>query len=152
MAEEPIKIPRRMQPRNFLLDVSGYVNNQWAARLEEGDTVEEALTSDFWSHIDKVKVRPQDQITLYTHDGQRRVALFVRAVSKTYLKVGVLSDVDFNPKVAAAADETLVPKWNVGKRKYEVVSTATKQVIQSDFPLKEDALAWIAQHKKAMAA
>lgn len=145
-------VQRKLRPGNFRLDLSGYVNNQWSAVLDEADAVEDALGSDFWFHVDKTKINQGDTIVVFTHDRQRRVVLYVRAVTKAVIKLGVMSDNDFNPKGRSVDDDALLIKWNVGKRRYEVLSESTKSVLQSDFLVKEDATAWIAQHKKAMAA
>lgn len=145
-------VQRKLRPGSFKLDFSGFVNSQWSATLDELDTVEDALVSDFWFHVDKAKINARDTIVVYSYDGQRRVVLYVRAVTKAIIKLAVMSDHDFSPKGKSAVDDSLDVKWNVGKRRFEVLSKATKQVLQSDFLVKEDALTWLAEHKKAMAA
>jgi hypothetical protein len=160
MSEPTTVASRKIMERDFSADGS-YRYARASLTLPLGWTLEDALRPEFWSHVAKkfsadpaarsgpgpgsiIEVRNVEN-TLYAE-------LFVRAVRERDVMVEVLSDAngrqrlfEFGPKTSET--EQFEIRWNVGKRGYDVLRKSDRQVVGSaeKFPLKEQALAWVAE-------
>ena len=145
---------KKLLPRDLKVLAGGFAMTIWTADLDESMTLDDTAKPEFWAHVadklnrgDEVKIRAYDKAPLGT--------LFVRATGQGWAKVGIMER--WAAPDAALKEPEGSPyeaKWNVGRRGYDVVRKSDRQVIQpgDKFPLREDALAWIAEHLKAMAA
>jgi hypothetical protein len=130
--------------------VAAYAHNRWAATLEFGVALEEALKPEFWAHVAK-RFKPGDIVEVRADDGSFYADLYVRAVGAVFAKVEVLFAKELGAGLAADTDKLDV-KWNVGKRCFSVVRKSDNSVVREGFQIKEDAIAWMNDHNKQMAA
>jgi hypothetical protein len=130
--------------------VAAHANNRWAATLEYGVAFEEAFKPEFWAHTAK-RLRPGDIIEVRAEDGSFYAELYVRAVGALFAKVEALFAKELGAGISAEADKLDV-KWNVGKRCFAVIRRSDNTVIRDGFQIKEDAIAWMNDHNKQMAA
>lgn len=147
--------PTKRTPRILAKDfgLAEYKNRRWSAVLEEGFTLVDALKPEFWAHISTqtgfvagaiIELR-NDQHTLYAE-------LYVRDTKPGWAKVALLNAIELETVADLPQSAALQPKWNIGTKSFDVIRTADKQVISSGHKLKEDAVAWIENHNRAMAA
>lgn len=140
------------------LHALGFSHNRWQASLTEGQTIDDALTPQFWRHqaetiLGHDKVKPgglMDIIELRKPDTMDFWELLVVGVGPGLIRVRVIKEATTAPIVL---DETgpLRPRWNVGKQSHDVVRS-DGQVMASGFQTKAAAAAWIEDHIKKMAA
>lgn len=155
---EPIRSPRKLLPVNLCAD--GFGNRRWQAYLPDGYTLEDALRPQFWAHVaNQMKSAPGERkgvgdiIEIRNFDHSAYAELYVRGVGDNEVFVAVMVDRAVAPEIKQES-AALDVRWNVGKRGYDIVRVGDKAVVQdgAKFPLREQAVAWIAQHAKAMAA
>lgn len=151
----PLK--RRLMERQAA--VSTFKYNTWAVDLDEGQTLDDVLDSHFWAAIaDKImgqdKTNPRgwgDLIQIRKRDTEQFLEVMVVSVGKGFVKVVPLRA--YEPKdVSEPENSPLETRWNPGKKCREVVRKSDKMLMASNFQTKEEAVAWIADHVKAMAA
>lgn len=138
------------------------VSGSWVVVLPEGYTVEDALQPAFWANVARLLERRFHYFIDILNDEHSLYArLYVRAVQENQLIVSQIGKTQtFGPDTETFGPSpinkggALAAKWNVGKRGYDVVRVADGQIVQdgSKFGVKEQALAWIDNHMKAMAA
>jgi hypothetical protein len=135
----------------------GFGNNTWQAKLEEGQTLGDAMQPNFWADhaelflgqdkkgglLDKIEVR-QLATGLYAE-------LLITEIGRGYVKVKLIKDSPPD-SVAVPADSPLTTKWNVSKLSHDVIRASDRTVMATGFQSKAAAAAWIAEHLKAMAA
>lgn len=128
-------------------------SGHWVLRLPEGHTVEDTLQPSYWANVARqFNGNFENFIRVVNFQRTIRYDLYVRAVQENQLIVSLDGEVrTFGPK-ATIADSKLRPKWNVGKRGWDVVNEEG-MVVQdgSKFGVEEQAQAWIAEQKKLAA-
>lgn len=156
-APTPIKSTPHAVDRNF--GVESFKFNRWSCELDETQTLEDALNPSFWSgQVEKImghnKTNPRgrgDIIALRQISTGLYVELLVLEVGTGFIKVEPIRE--FQPKDVTISDTSpLTTRWNVGKRKHEVVRKVDNQVMAADFQTKQSAADWIADHMKKLAA
>lgn len=147
----------KMLVKNF--GVASFRYNRWAADLEEGQTLEDAMHPEFWAHqADGVmghdKTNPKgvgDIIEVRKPDISLFAELLIVEIGKGYIRTELLRE--RAPASVEVADESpLGTKWNVGKRQHEVVRKSDNEVLKSGFQTKQAAVDWIEKHTMAVAA
>jgi len=127
----------------------------WSLILPEGHTVEDTLRPAYWSSIARFfDGKFHNFIDVLNDEHSLYARLYVRAVQENQMIVTQIGETQIFGPVAVEIDSALEPRWNVGKRGYDIVRKADGMVIQdgSKFGVKEQALAWIADHVKKLAA
>lgn len=155
-APEP-KVQQKMLDRNF--GVASFKYNRWSADLEEHQTIEDALTPQFWaSQSEKImghnRASPKgrgDIIELRKPSTSLYVELLVTEVGTGYIKVAAIRQ-HLPEAIALPENLPFEVRWNKAKKGHEVVRKADKLVMAAGpFQTPEAAAAWIADHMKAMA-
>lgn len=151
--------PSRILTRDF--DAAQFRFNEWSAVLSENQTIEDALDPTFWADVvDKVmghdKSKPRglmDIIKVRKPDTMQYVELMITGIGKGFIRV-VKSEREFKAAEgpAISQDSPLSPRWNVGRRSYDVIRKADGAVMHSGFQTKGAANEWIADHIQKMAA
>ena len=127
----------------------------WVVVLPEGYPFEDCLRSAFWAHVARYFDRRAHYfITVLNDEHSFYARLYVRAVQENQLIVDIVDPPKIFGPQATEKVGALIPKWNVGKRGYDVVRASDGQVVQdgSRFGVKEQALAWINDHLAKIAA
>jgi hypothetical protein len=150
-------IKPRLTDRNF--GVSSFKFNRWSAVLEGEQTIDDALRPDFWANlVEKIagfdKANPKgrgDIIEVRNLETGLYAELIVRAIGQGFVKVDVLRAQE--PDTAELAENSpLTTKWNPGKKLHQVIRASDRTVMHPGFQTKEDAVAWITDHMKQLAA
>lgn len=153
----PTPISKRMTDKSF--GVASFKYNRYSADLDETQTIEDALDENFWAHVaDKImgqdKANPRgigDIIEIRKRDTAFYAEVIIVGIGKGFVKVHPLRA--YAPADVAEADNSpLTTRWNPGRRCHEVIRKADKTFMHGGFQTKADAVAWIADHVKAMAA
>lgn len=151
----PIK--RRLLDSEFA--VASFRFNRWSAVLREDQTLDDAMSPVFWTNVapkimghDAVNPRGLlDIIEVRKPDTGAYYELIITEIGNGFVKVSPVKA--YEPaSVALPEDSPLSTKWNVGKRCHDVIRKADNAVMRSGFQTKAGAMAWIADHLKAMAA
>lgn len=158
MADTAVKdVPRapRVISQNF--GVSEFKRNRWFYELTEAQQPSDLERPEFWSDVvdhirghDKTK-GVGDRIEFDKPDTGWAGTARINAIGQGFMKIGLFEQ--YHPAVVDVAENSpLLTKWNVGKRCHEVIRASSKDVVASNFQTKPDAVAWITNHLKDMAA
>lgn len=151
----PTPVRHRALDKDFRLDLSGFVFNQWAYILGEQHTLADALDPVFWAdQVDKImghdKSRGRgDTINVWKPSTGESALLRIIEINVGFVRT-VLMQSASPPQVEIAADSPLDTRWNVGSRTHEVIRKADRQILQGGFQTKAKAAEWIADHLAKM--
>ncbi len=148
--------PKKLHQKYFQRTEFAYA--RMSATLPVDVTFEDCLNPEFWVNIAHLlQVTPvtgePDRsgaiIEVRTADHAFYAELYVRAVHDQGLIVSVLREPKyFTPEENAAPGFNT--RWNVGKRRHEVIRKSDNKIVAGDFKIKEDALQWINETIAAM--
>ena len=124
--------------------------NLWRFILPEGDTLADALETDYWVHI-LPRLNVLDQIEINPDDGSFYAVLQVRSLSFGQVATAVISFSDFDEvaisPVRSEASEYLIEfkgpfdKW--------VVISPTGELLAEKLDTRPAAAGWLSDHLKA---
>ena len=118
---------------------------------EDGTKIEDILREEYWSMV-AYKFKPCDIIEVHSEDGSYFAELYVRAVGKNWVKVALLRKVELEPAQKAMDAPEYEATWKGPHRKFSAIRTSDNQIIQDGFDSREQAIDYIKNHMKAMAA
>lgn len=119
---------------------------------EFGVSLDDTLKPDYWTHVAK-SLRVGHRIEMMAADGSWWAMLLVRAVGRHEAVVQALQHVELGEPVSVEiADSAYEIKWRGPARKYGIVRKSDGEVIREDIPVKEQAVQWLQNHMKSMAA
>ena len=149
---EVSRLPRKFDPKNFNADHSGLKSTIWTHDLDEHESFQDCLDYNNYSRVMASRTPQQgDFVIARNHDRSNVVQHLVLATDKAWLKLRPFLEC-VRPDVIVPETSSLSVKWNVGKRKYDVIRKSDNAVLHAGFSLKEDAVKWIDEHTKLMAA
>lgn len=96
-----------------------------------------------WVHI-LADITRGDEIKAWKEDTGEYAKFIVLEAGKGHIKLGKIEA--FVPEEVSVPDGGFEPKWNVGKRAFDVRRTADGYVMSSGFQTKASAVAWITDH------
>lgn len=144
---KPVLKPKFSQ-RDF--GVSSFKRNEWHLTLQEAQTMDDVSNPRLWSDILGKQARG-DTVEAFKPDTSEYAKFVVVEVGTSFIRLGKIEG--FTPVAVTIADASpLQTKWNVGKRAHDVVRKADNQVMAGGFQTKDQAVAWIDDHMKKMAA
>ena len=135
----------------------GFKFNRWQAELEESQTLDDVMSPQFWSaQAHKIMGQEKDKgrgdiIEVRKLSESLFAEFLVTEVGDGFIKLKLLREVEPS-NVEIPKDSPLVPRWNVGRRAYDVIRTQDRTVLSGGFQTKETAANWIIDHLKKMAA
>lgn len=136
-----------------------FAHRRWSADLQEGQTLEDTLQPEFWADVARGDNRGMiagDIVEVRSFDHSFFAELYVRKAEQASATVALIRAADFVDRKAEAkadkANDVLLPRWNVGSKRWDVIRSSDKQIISSAHALKEDAQAWIADHLSKLRA
>lgn len=140
---------KKFAERSFGL--AEFQRNVWHITLGEHETFDDALNGPSWSNLvskiighDKTR-GPGDRIEVWKPDTGAFGEMIITEVGPGYVRANFIRA--YEPKlIEIDEDVPFVTRWNVGKRRHEVLRRADNQIMQGDFQSKEKAVAWIADH------
>ena len=119
---------------------------------EFGISLEDCLKPDYWTHVTK-SLRVGHRIEILSADGSWWAMLIVRSVGRHDAVVQDLSYVELGEAVEAATEQSPYEiKWRGPAKKFGVVRKSDGEVIHDEFTVKEDAIRWMKNHLKSLAA
>ena len=108
-------------------------------------TIEDALESDFWSHVAKY-FRPYDRVNLIAEDGSYVAELMVTTAGGSYAKVAELwrwlRPDDAAPQEAGHAQIAFV-KWRGPVAKWSIIRKSDSECLRDRFAEKSAADQWL---------
>lgn len=146
---------RVVKARESELFAPGSDSPLWTLVMREGVTFDDVLKPEYWTSLAGrfgVNTRFHPLVHVVNEEHTFSAMLYVRSVQQNEVYVETIWGPHIFGPVEAADDKKLVAKWNIGSKSYEVVRATDKAVIKSGFGVKEQAVAWIDEHLKSMAA
>lgn len=125
----------------------------WHFRADHGATLEDLLRPEYWLNVAK-RFSPFDEITVWFEDGSAWAQLLVISCSAKWAKMKFIG----NPIVIEESGRAEIPhqghkiKWAGGTVLYRVVRDRDNADLKSGFPTAGQAMAWLEDHLRAMAA
>lgn len=147
----------------FRLDMSGFASNIWRVDLPEHQTFDDCLDPTFWMHVvtkvageDKAAFRGVgDKIVAFKRDTMSLREYMISGIGEGFIKLVEAAKYDSPAAPELPASSPLQTRWNVGKRGHEVVRTEAEGIVTvmaGPYQTKDQAVAWITDHLKKMAA
>lgn len=160
------KIIRRVLPGD--LKQAEFVRSEWRVVLKEGETMEDVLQADFWSHVaDKLNRSSAanqialDHIEIIAHDRSFWAEVLVVDRGKLWAKVEVLHYKDLGGAVKAAKekaaekeieDPDYTVRYHGPKKLWIIIRNSDKSELYSEIGSKDAAFTKLAEHKKTIGA
>ena len=140
---------RKFSERNFGL--AEFKRNVWHLQLEENESFDDAQNGSSWSNLvakivghDKIR-GVGDRIEIWKPDTGAFGEMIINEIGPGYVRASFIRA--YEPKPVEIEDSVpFVIRWNVGKRKHEVLRRADNQVMAGDFQSKAKAAEWINDH------
>jgi hypothetical protein len=144
---------KKFRESNFGL--AEFKRNVWHLKLEENESFDDATNGSSWSNLvakivghDKSR-GPGDRIEVWKPDTGASGEMIITEVGPGYVRANFIRA--YEPKAIEVPDDVpFTTRWNVGKRRHEVLRRADNQIMASDFQSKEKAVEWIADHMAKM--
>lgn len=145
--------PERRRPRLQGLDMqlSETLQNNYTAIVPMNVTREDILDPLFWTHV-ATRLRPMTEITIIPKDGAFYMKVFVRYADTTSARVAELHYQRLEVVTAVDIENDMFDVGFTTGQQFYVFRKADKAVLQANFQAKEDAVQWMHEHMKAMAA
>jgi hypothetical protein len=143
-------VPRNIQIPPSRISGFEYGNVVWAATLESGWTLDDALDPKFWS-LHAQKLRRYDKIEVRTDDGAFYADLLVTQVGSGFAFVHVLQYVQLDGAVTPTREqqEDGYEIRDLGPIKaWCVIRKSDAVVIREKSPTRRDAETWLGEYKE----
>jgi len=129
--------------------VSSFKRNEWHLVLQPSQSMDDVSNPYLWKDIaDKQKAG--DTVEVFKPDTSEWALFVIFEVGTNFIRLGKTITAAM-PEVKEPEGQ-LIPKWNVGKRSFDVVRKADNYVMAKDFQTKASAVEWINDHQSKMAA
>ena len=132
---------------------SEYMRVVYYAIPEANTPISDLKKPEYWAHIAQ-QLKASDRIEVEAEDGAYFVELLVRDVGRTWAKVTVLRELMLDDTGAPMPDE--LKEYDViykGKMtKWSVIRLKDRSAVYEGGNTKQDAMAWLTDHLKALAA
>lgn len=128
-----------------------YVANIWAITVEEGVTLKDIQSEDFFAHVAQ-QLKPYDKILVRTDDGAFYAELLVVRTGKTWAFTEVLVNKELSAKVPekSPSDDYQVA-YKGPHRKWCIIRTKDKALVHEGEDSKESAYRWLAEYLQVAA-
>lgn len=152
MAKEEKREVKLMHTR---MKEAGFVRNLWIITAEVGVTREDMVKPDFWAHVASL-FRPYDRIEARCDDGTFFAEYLVLTCDRTFAKVKELSYISLTSKDVSKTQlendlELYYTKFRGPHCKWSVLRKSDDSVMVEKLGSKDDANAWLVNHKKVIA-
>lgn len=120
---------------------------------EAGTPSSDLKKSEYWAHVAQ-QLKAGDRIEVEAEDGSYFLELMVRDVGRTWAKVAVLREIELeNITAELSVDLKEYDVVHKGKlSKWSVVRLVDKALVYEGGNSKQDAVNWLTDHLKALAA
>lgn len=141
-----------MEDFNALIDPrckeASFVRNIWVATPDVKTPYEHVLKQEFWVHVAH-KMKPMDRIEVHAEDGSYFAELMVIDAGKAFAKVAEMRKINFTRHEVGVDSDDYDVSFIPAKR-WRVIRKSDKQVMAEELPTKDEAMLWIANHKKTV--
>lgn len=149
---QPVKPtpPVHAKPPTRLL-MAEHCTMTWDHTAEPGETFELCKHPGTWKNV-LLNLRQGHKIHVHSAEGGWYGELYVRAISRVEINLGVLLYVKFDDGVELADDIPYETKWRGPTAMWSVVLKSNGDVVKDHFQTKEAATTYITGHMHALAA
>lgn len=144
---EEIRVPK-FKSNDF--GVASFKRNEWHLTLTESQSMDDVMNPRLWGDL-LGRMDRGNTLEVFKPDSGAWSRFVVVESGPGHIRLGKTES--YSPaEVVVPQDVGLEPKWNVGKRAYDVIRSVDKFVMSGGFQTKESAVAWINDHQKKVAA
>lgn len=118
--------------------------------LKQDQEMGDLKNPKFWANI-ATKVRPLDQIYVFSNDGNEFAELTVIRCDRLWVHVGVVNQVTFEEKEVEDKEQDYSVKWMGPNGLYAVIRNDDGSKISEKHPTKDDANKSMNEYLKAIA-
>lgn len=155
-APAPAKAPilsSNAKAREAAIRVATAVNNRWAVTADQGTTPEDLLRPEYWSNVSHRRFAPFDEVYVRFEDGSYWAHLLVLACSAKWAKMEVLHEVRIEESAVNEIEyRDHKVRWAGGVALYRVIRMRDNADLKSGFSTAGEAMAWLQDHLRSMAA
>lgn len=131
------------------LMASAQVWTSYTHVMKPGQTVEDALESDFWSHVTK-RIRPYDTFRLIAEDGAYVAEIIATTAASTFVKMVEMwrweRDDSSEAAVADEGPQVAYVKYRGPSLRWCVLRSADHEPLKENLQEKPDAENWLRQY------
>ena len=145
---QPVKLKRL---NAIDLQLKEAVQAQYTALVPPGTTREEVIDPGYWVHVAQ-QLRAMTEITIIPKDGAWYGRYFVRYADRNSARV---VELEYHELQVLTADEVASSEYEIDfttAEMFRVLRIADQVVLEKGFGSKDEAMVWMAEHMKAMAA
>jgi len=133
------------------LGLAEHLRNDWVFDAEEGTTVEQIQTKEFWSLV-AYKFNHFDRIEVRLETGEWIAELVVRDKGLNWALIALLKLHEFEKTTAPQQpSDSFEVMWRGNHHKFAVRRKMDGEVVQNGFPDRNAAFAWITNHERMTA-
>ncbi len=149
--KEPEKKPVKLNISRFSL-VAEFKRKISQCIPEAGTTLEQMLDPSYWAHV-AAKLAPMDRIEVNAEDGSFYAELLVMSASKIGANVKPLHFINLGAPVdMETPDIGMMVKYAGIHAKWRVLRTSDGAKVRDGFATREEAVLWMNDQAKALAA
>ena len=138
--------PKRIEPVRF--ELAEFGRSVYRAVTPLGDTIEDILQPDYWSHVWK-RLRPLHRIEINPDDGSFYAELIVRSVQRNHVVVAAINFVELGEKIELPPEASAYRVEHAGPpEKFRVMRG--QDVLRSKIETYEGAVNWLKAHLKSL--
>lgn len=146
MTEIEVKKPK-FKANHF--GVASYQRNEWHLELQPPHEMADVSDPILWKDI-LGREKPGDTVEAFKPDSGAWAKFVILESRPGFIRLGNIEG--YTPAEVKEPEGQLAPKWNVGKRSFDVIRKSDGYVMAKDFQTKTSAVAWINDHMQKMAA
>ena len=128
-----------------------FSRTDWNVIAEIGTTEDSLKVPTYWSHISR-QLRAFDMIELLCEDGSWYARAIVLARGESWAKVHVLEFTSLERHAFKEAESDYEVSWGTIQTKWRVIRKKDLRVLKDGLESREAGMAWLHEHKKALAA
>lgn len=128
-----------------------FARTDWNVIAETGTTEDNLKVPTYWAHVAR-QMRAFDMIEVLCEDGSWYARCLVLARGEAWAKVHVLEFTSLERHVMREGESDFEVSWGTIQTKFRVIRKKDRRVLKDGLESREAAMAWLHEHKKALAA
>lgn len=152
MSDKKERIVPAIHPSRMKLREHAY--NEWAFTIDKGVTPDDLLVPGYWAHV-AANLRQQDEIRALADDFSWVARYIVQEVGVAFAKVLLMSKTDLQP-LSSTGELVTLPGYTIEHvgihAKWRVTRDVDSKVMRDKFNTRADALMWLENYGKSIAA
>lgn len=137
--------------RESRVKLAEYARQRHHVVPEEGTKFEDILKEEYWAAV-AYMFKPCDIIEVHAEEGSYYAELYVRASGRNWAKVAVLNKTALEPIEAQVTRPEFEVLWKGPARRFSAIRVSDGEILKDGFETREQAVDYIKDHTRAVAA